>query len=122
MKVARMQGRRMHAPQRDRVAGIVNGDDCIALGIVLIADGSSQSRESDEVLARIEVIDRDLPDMTRRRWRQALNDLYAPRGASIETFGWKKYYFTDLKFVLGHRNRLRFPRQFAFDQRVSVRA
>ena len=42
MKVARVQGRRMHTHQRDRISSIVDGDHGIALGIVLIADGSRQ--------------------------------------------------------------------------------
>jgi hypothetical protein len=42
MKVARMQFRRMHTDQRDCVAQIVNGDQRISLGIVVIADGSRQ--------------------------------------------------------------------------------
>ena len=32
----------MHTHQRDRVPSIVNGDHCISLGIVVIADGSGQ--------------------------------------------------------------------------------
>ena len=42
MKVARMQFRRMHIDQRDCVGQIVNSDHRIALGIVVIADGSRQ--------------------------------------------------------------------------------
>jgi hypothetical protein len=42
MKVARMQVSRMHTYQCDRVASIVDGYDCISLGIVLIADGYGQ--------------------------------------------------------------------------------
>jgi hypothetical protein len=69
MKVTRMQGRRMHAHQRDRVAGIiVNGYHRVPLGIIMIANRSGQLLgESDEVLARIKMIDRDCTDQTRRR-------------------------------------------------------
>src|SRR5208337_1004963 len=69
MKVARMQGRCMHTHQRDRVrAVVVNGYHRVPLTIVLIADGSRQrAGESDDVLARIKVIDRDRADLTRRR-------------------------------------------------------
>jgi hypothetical protein len=37
MKVARMQLRRMHPHERDRIARIVNGDHRISVGVVLIA-------------------------------------------------------------------------------------
>ena len=66
-----MQGSRMHAHQRDRVplpVLIVNGYHRIPLAVILIADGRRQlAGESDDILARIKMIDRDRADQTRRR-------------------------------------------------------
>ncbi len=55
--------------QRDCVAAIiVNGYHRVPLAIILIADGSRQlAGESDDVLARIKMIDRDCADQTWRR-------------------------------------------------------
>ncbi len=62
----------MHAHQRDCVRpgrrARVNGYHRVPMAIILIADGTLKVvGESDDILARIKMIDRDCADITRRR-------------------------------------------------------
>src|SRR5262245_24895940 len=69
LKVTRMQGRRMHAHQRDCVPKIVNGYHRVSVDIVSGQNilGRHQRRcELDHVLARIKTRDGDCADLTGR--------------------------------------------------------
>src|SRR6478735_6619989 len=68
LEIARMQGRRMYAHQRDCVPLTVNGYHRIAVAVIDRSDARGQrGLNLDHVLARIKTVDGDCADRTGRR-------------------------------------------------------
>src|SRR6478736_9017628 len=67
LEIARMQGRRMYAHQRDCVPLTVNGYHRIAVAVIERSDARGQrGLNLDHVLARIKTVDGDCADRTGR--------------------------------------------------------